>query len=233
MSIFSRIQKLIESNLNEILDKVEDPETQVNQVIRDLEQGLIDLRQNLASAMAAHKVSEFHLREILSEAKEWKDNAILALQNKDEALARKALEKKLYYQSRQTRSEDQIEQDLVIVERLRRDMSLLENKVSEARSKRETLVIKKESSQQRSEILNTQEGIVQKVSQAQDLIDRVGSLGQFEKDVIHQEAHAQAREELLAAQAHADFETKMKQMKKEQTIDEELALLKAELEDGE
>lgn len=230
MSIFSRIQKLVEANINDLLDKVEEPEAKVNQLIRDLENALIDLRQNLASAMAAQKVSEYHQREIQEEATEWKANAKLALKNGEEALARKALEKKIYYEGRLEHAANQVANDQDLAERLQAELKTLEDKVSEARVKRETLLMKKQSSLNRSEILNNQEAIHRKVDQANQMMDHEGVLGEFEKDLVHQEAMASAREEILDASKEADFEAKIQQMKKDQALDDELAALKAELE---
>lgn len=230
MSIFSRIQKLIEGNINEMIDKVEDPETKINQVIRDLEKGLMDLRTNLASAMAAAKVSEINLREIQEEANEWKSNAKLALESGDESMAKKALEKKIFYTKRVPQAENQLESDGQMVERFKGDLTRLEEKVAEARVKRETLLLKKQSTQNRNEILNTQEAIHQKMGVAHEMMENLGALGEIEKDLIHKEALATAREEIMQAGVEADFEAKMEAMKKDQELNDELAALKKEME---
>ena len=91
MSILQRIQSILVGNINELLDKVEDPETAVNQMIRDMEEAMSEMRNNTASAIATAKMTEKKLEKAGKEQRLWQQNAETALRSGDEELAKKAL----------------------------------------------------------------------------------------------------------------------------------------------
>jgi phage shock protein A len=131
MGILKRLREIIEGNIHDQLDKVDDPETRINQILRDLEAGLVEMRQTLAHSMANHHISGQNRDNLRKEAQEWEDHAARALKSGDEPLALKALEKKIYYKNRIQMAEEQVADDAALVEQVRKDMIRLEERFHE------------------------------------------------------------------------------------------------------
>ena len=94
MNIFERFSRVAKANVNELLNKMEDPEKVMNQAVEDLQKDLVKIRQSYAEVMATQKRMEKQRAAAEQLANEWLNRAQLALQNEDEELAREALSRK-------------------------------------------------------------------------------------------------------------------------------------------
>jgi phage shock protein A len=95
MSIFSRISDIIAANVNALLDKAEDPEKMIAQIIREMRTALERARQQGAGAIAAERQLARELNEHRNQIAFWQDRARNALSEKREDLARQALERRI------------------------------------------------------------------------------------------------------------------------------------------
>src|SRR5262249_34699519 len=95
MGVFSRVSDLIAANLNALLDRAEDPEKMLTQLIRDMEQGLVSARQRGARAIAAERRLERELEQNRQQGQYWKEQARRLLADGRESLARRALARKI------------------------------------------------------------------------------------------------------------------------------------------
>jgi phage shock protein A len=95
MGILSRISKVLESNLNALVDKAEDPAKILDQAIEDMKKGRMEAKQAIIEAKTQKKLLEKKREKALLEAAELEKKAMLALKAGDEALARKLLELKI------------------------------------------------------------------------------------------------------------------------------------------
>ena len=84
MGLFDRIDRVIKSNLNDMVRKAEDPEKMLEQAILEMQEDLVQLRQGVAQAIASQKRSEQQYNQSQNEANKWQRNAQLALQKGDE-----------------------------------------------------------------------------------------------------------------------------------------------------
>ena len=100
MGILSRFKDIMESNINAMLDKVEDPEKMIEQMLRNLNKDLSKVKEETASVMAAEKRAERELNECKEEIAEMMKYATRALQSGNEGDARSFLSKKAFLDSR-------------------------------------------------------------------------------------------------------------------------------------
>lgn len=88
MGLFDRISRLVRANLNDLVNKAEDPEKILDQAVIDMQEDLVQLRQAVAQAIANQKRSEQQYNQAQSQANQWESRAKLALQKGEEGLER-------------------------------------------------------------------------------------------------------------------------------------------------
>ena len=94
MGLFSRIGTLFRSNINELINKAEDPEKMLNQVLVDMKSQLVEAKKQVAVAIADEKRIKKQLDQETAKAKDWERKAMLAIKAGDDGLARAALARK-------------------------------------------------------------------------------------------------------------------------------------------
>jgi phage shock protein A len=99
MALLERVAMLIKADLNDLIDKAEEPEKLLKQLLLDMQNQYMQLKTQVAMAAADQYLLEQKRNEYLEAQKEWVDKADLALRKNDEQLARAALERSLAYES--------------------------------------------------------------------------------------------------------------------------------------
>ena len=227
MSILKRIRTYFVGSIHDIIDLAEDPESKVNQIIRELEEGLVELRKGTASAMASLYVAEENLSEIKEESALWLKNAELALKEDREDLARKSLEKKNFYDDRITSASKQVEDDRLVVNQLKDDLRQAEETVEKARLRRETLIAQRRAAEARSGMLDSSEKLKDSIYSVQSA-SGAETFRESEMDLRRLEAENRAKAELLGKGSDS-VEREMHEMQKKVAIDQELEALKSRL----
>src|ERR1022692_2189544 len=99
MALLERVATLVRANLNDLVDQAEDPEKMIKQVILDMQNQLLQVKTQVktqvAISIADQHVLEGKLREAEESEKQWMNRAGLAVDKKDEALARAAVERSM------------------------------------------------------------------------------------------------------------------------------------------
>ena len=95
MAIFERIGDLIKSNVNDLIDRAEDPEKMVKQVIIDMEEELRKTTSALGQAMGSKTGMQKQLDDSIAESQKWEQRAKSALEGGNEELAKQALNNKV------------------------------------------------------------------------------------------------------------------------------------------
>jgi phage shock protein A len=217
MGLFDRIRRLVSANLNDLVNKAEDPEKILEQAILEMQEDLLQLRQGVAQAIAAQKRTEQQYNNAQNEINKWQRNAQLALQKGDENLARQALERKKTFSDTGTALKASLDQQVTQVETLKRNLIQLESKISEAKTKKEML-------KARITAAKAQEQLGSMVS-GMNTGSAMAAFERMEEKVLMQEARAQSTAEL----AGADIESQFAQLEGGSDVDDELAALKASL----
>jgi phage shock protein A len=142
MALLERVSTLIRANLNDLIDKAEDPEKMIKQVILDMQNQLMQVKTQVAIAIADQHVLEKKQKDNAEKEAEWIRKAELAVDKKQDDLARAALERSMSYKQ-MTESFDSLMADQKTeVDNLKSALHRLEQKLAEAQSKSEMLIAK-------------------------------------------------------------------------------------------
>ncbi|MBW4577755.1 MAG: PspA/IM30 family protein [Aphanothece sp. CMT-3BRIN-NPC111] len=220
MGLIDRILRVIRANINSLIGQAEDPEKILEQAVEDMQHDLVQMRQAVAQAIATQKRTERQCSQNQSTAEEWYRRAQLALQQADEDLARQALTKRKSYQETAEALQAQVEQQNVIVSKLKQDMRMLESKISEAKTKKDMYIARARSAQA-SQRLNEMLGNVNTNSS-------LSAFDRMEEKVMQLEAQSEA----IASLGTDDLEKKFLSLEDAGDIDTELASMKAQMMTG-
>ncbi|HUJ21898.1 MAG TPA: PspA/IM30 family protein [Bryobacteraceae bacterium] len=215
MALLERVSTLVRANLNDLIDKAEDPEKMIKQVILDMQNQLMQVKTQVAIAIADQHLLEKKQIENREKGGEWMRKAELAVDKKQDDLARAALERSMSYQQMSESFDQQIADQKTQVENLKSALHKLEQKLAEAEAKSDVLV----AQHRRSRALN-------KASDAQLAMgdsSKAAAFDRMKRKVMHSEAASQAKAELVSS----DVEDRLAALEKEDHIDKLLADLKA------
>ncbi len=140
MPLLDRVTTLIRANLNDLVDKAEEPEKLLKQLLLDMQNQFMQVKTQVAIAIADQHLLEKKQHENLDSQKEWLRKAELAVQKNQEDLARIALERSLTYEDAAKNFAQQIEDQSHQVETLRDALHRLEQKITETRTRTELLI---------------------------------------------------------------------------------------------
>lgn len=219
MGILERISTIIKANINDLLDRAENPEIMLEQYIRDLESGVNEAREELVNAMADEKRLAARLEERKRQVREWEEKAEQAVRlGKDEA-ARSALRAARAYQDEANTTATAWEAQKEKVAELQEQYEQIEKKLATIRSERDALLAKYKATRAQERITTTKVS-ASKAKEALKGIERV-------KERMEQEAAKAAAREELAAMSTAVLEAEKSQEDIE--IEARLAELKAKI----
>ena len=149
MGIFTRFSDIVNSNINAILDKAEDPEKIVRLMIQEMEDTLVEVRSAAARSIADKKDLNRRLETLESEQRDWGAKAELALRKGREDLAKAALVEK----SRTSATADIIKSDYLVIDeglaKLNDDIARLENKLQDAKARQKSLLARHKTANSR------------------------------------------------------------------------------------
>jgi phage shock protein A len=220
MALLERVSTLVRANLNDLVDKAEDPEKMIKQVILDMQNQLLQVKTLVAISIADQHVLGKRRQENEENEKQWRRRAELAVDKGDDALARAALERAMSYQATTASFQQQVDDQKTQVENLKAALMKLQQKLAEAESKSDMLI----AQHRRSRALGkaTDAGLAMGDDSNSAAFDRM------KNKVHHSEATAQARSELLSS----DVEDRFASLEKQVEIDRLLEELKSKRKAG-
>lgn len=152
MGIFSRFSDIVNSNINAILEKAEDPEKIVRLMIQEMEDTLVEVRSAAARAIADRKETTRKLSRLQTEAASWQEKAELALDKNREDLARAALAEKSAAQKAADALAEQLTHLTEGLEKLNEDIGSLEEKLTDAKARRQAIIARHNTASKRLEV---------------------------------------------------------------------------------
>jgi phage shock protein A len=140
MALLERVSTLVRANINDMIDKAEDPEKMIKQVILDMQNQLLQVKTQVAIAIADQHLLERKQKENEEKTTEWVRKAELAVTKKDDDLARAALHRVESYREMAGGFTQQVADQKAQVENLKSALRKLEQKLEEARAKADVLI---------------------------------------------------------------------------------------------
>jgi phage shock protein A len=215
MALLERVSTLIRANLNDLIDKAEDPEKMIKQVILDMQNQLLQVKTQVAIAIADQHLLETKQKENAEKTAEWMRKAELAVGKKDDELARAALHRVESYRELSGSFTEQVADQKAQVENLKTALRQLEQKLTEAQAKADLLV----AQQRRARAV----GKAQDARAAMGDGSKVAAFDRMKRKVQQNEAVAQAKTELGVE----DVDDRFSAMEKADRVEALLAELKA------
>jgi phage shock protein A len=215
MPLFERVATLVRANLNDLLDQAEDPEKLIKQVILDMENQLLQVKTQVAVAIADHHVLDKKRLEHEERATDWMRRAELALDKDQEDLARAALARAMTCRRLAANYERQIADQQAEVEHLKNALRQLDQKLAESRAQSETLIAQHRRARALRNTTTSRSGARHR--------DHGATFRRMREKVLHAEATGRAVSEL----AEDDVEQRLGALADEAEIERMLAELKA------
>ncbi len=198
MGIFDRFKRVVQSNLNDMISKAENPEKMLNQLIMDMNEQLIESKKAVASAIADEKKLERDMINNQQQASDWEGKARLALKAGKEDLAKEALLRQQDYGNIASQFKQQFDAQHASVEKLKSSLRQLQEKIEEASRKKNLLVARAKRAEAQKRIQQTM-GSMSDTS-AFDTFDRMAA------KVDQIEAEADAMQEIEDTTSSPDQE---------------------------
>uniref|UniRef100_A0A7S0WW75 PspA/IM30 family protein n=1 Tax=Chlamydomonas leiostraca TaxID=1034604 RepID=A0A7S0WW75_9CHLO len=214
-NLFARVTRLISSYANNIVTTAEDPEKLLDQVVNEMQEDLIKMRQAAAQVMASQKQLEAKYKQAQMTADDWLRRAELAVGKGEDDLAKEALKRRKSYQENADQMKMQLEQQQKATDQLLANTRMLEAKLAEAKSKKETLKARAASAKTSKQIqemvgsLNTSNAVV--------------AFDKMEEKVMALEAEAQSTSALASPDA---LEARFAALEGSSGVEDDLAVLK-------
>lgn len=214
MGIFSRFKDIINSNINAMLDKAEDPEKLIRLMIQEMEDTLVEIRASCADAMATKKKVQRAQDDAKARADDWAARAELAVDKGREGLAREALMEKRRFTERAETLVSEAEQCDVLVEQYQADIVQLENKLAAAREKQRILIKRHAHAQQKKRAqldirrIETSDAML-RFEQFQNRIERM----EAEADLVNYGRKPTLEEEIANLETDEEIEEELKSLK--------------------
>lgn len=221
MGLFSRIGTLFRSNINELINKAEDPEKMLNQVLIDMKGQLVEAKKQVAVAIADEKRLKKQYEEEAGKAAEWEKKAMLALKAGNEELARAALQRKNGHDDICNSLKQQWDAQRESVDQLKQALRGLDSKIEEAKRKRNLLISRQKRAEAQRMINDTLSGI--KNTSAFDTFERMA------EKVTQLEAEAEATSEMGGALEESSLESQFKALEAGSGVDDQLEALKQKM----
>jgi phage shock protein A len=232
MSILKRISKLVTANINHMLDEAEEPEVMVKQLIRDMEESIIELRRETVRAVAREKQLTKQIHVTNDTVDNLEKKASFALDKGDDDLARQLLAKKLQSEKARETLEQELTGAKELAEQLKTDLTRLEDQVQVARRKKEELIRRQRAAEAQKRTQNAARKSMEAVGAATDSIaqfsESAGGIDSYETAISQLEAEAEAERELLDDSIKKELD--LQQAMEDKSVEEELKRLKSKRE---
>ncbi len=201
MSIFTKLSTVIKSNINDLISRSENPEKMLNQIILDMRGQLAKAKREVAAAIADERKLRASLDAEDKEMRRWEHNAVLAVKEGRDDLAKQALVRQQEHKERASTFDETWRTQAAEMEKLKGSLRQLNDKIEEAKRKRNLLVAKQRRAQAQRRIHETMSGLSN--TSAFDAFERMADkIDEQERESL---AHQEVNEALGPGTLEDDF----------------------------
>ncbi|MGN0840764.1 MAG: PspA/IM30 family protein [Candidatus Ornithospirochaeta sp.] len=212
MSIFTRFKDIVNSNINSLLDKAEDPEKMLRLMIGEMEDTVIDLKTTTAARMAEAIRSEKKVDEAKATVERWQARAELAIEKGKDDLAREALIEKKHAQEVYERALENISSLKKSVEEGKEEIRTLEDKIKAAKDKLATLQREQARAQER------RDSSINLNARFEEMENRINRMNAY-NDLSKKSEEKSAEEKFSEMEKNDEIEAEIERIKKEKGIE--------------
>lgn len=220
MGIFQRLSDLLKSNINDLIDKAEDPEKMVKQIILDMQKELNNSTQALGKAVASERMAEKQYQNSQQISADWESKAKAALAAGNTELAKKALAKKVKADEDTASYKEMYETISKQTADIKEQVETLKSKLDEAKSRQAMLIA-------RSQMADTQKNLAKSVG-GFDASSSTEKFNRMEEKIIRKEAEADAFADISDSLNGVDKDN-FDELQTNAKVDDELRRLMAEM----
>lgn len=216
MGIFSRFTDIVNSNINSLLDKAEDPEKMVRLIIQEMEDTLVEVRSTSARTLAEKKDVKRRAERYVSEADQWQEKAELALSKGRDDLAKAALQEKQKVADAAVALTEELQLIEDSLAKLQGEVATLQEKLQDAKARQKTILMRQKTASSRLD--------VKRKLDSGKVDDALNRFEHYERKIDNLEAEVESYE--IGKKSLAD---EIADLEADEKIDSELAALKAKL----
>lgn len=230
-TIVGRVSQLAKANINALLERAEDPEKMLNQLVVDFTNSIADAEEAVAQTIANTRMAEQDLQIDREAAQEWGRKAAAASAkaeqmrsggdtagaDKFDELARVALSRQISFEKDVREAEPRITQQNATVDQLKEGLGLMQAKLEDLKSRRSQLVARARSAEAQAQVQDSMSSI--------DVMDPTSDLSRFEDKVRRQETMVQGRAEARATTLEDQFD-ELEEFNDDAEVEARLAALK-------
>lgn len=210
-TILGRIAQLTRANINSLLDRAEDPEKMIDQLVRDYTNNIAEAEQAIAQTIGNLRLAEQDYNEDVAAVKEWGDKALAAAQRAEQSrsqgdtaaadrydnLAKVALQKQIGFENEVKQTAPILASQNEVAEKLKQGLAIMKDRLNELKTKRDQLVARAKQAQAQAKVQDAMGSI--------NVLDPTSELSRFEDQVRRQEAQVAGQAELQASSLDAQF----------------------------
>lgn len=220
MAIFERLGDLVRSNVNDLLDRAENPEKMVKQIIIDMEEQLRDATSGYATAMAGVNQVKKQMEQAQAQSRQWEEKAKMALGAGNEELAKQALVKKSESDALAETYKTNYDAMSARLADMKSQIDVLKQKLSEARSRQAMLIA-------RSKMADANESMAKSLG-GMDSKSAFAKMDKMEAKIADKEARAEAFAEVSGVDTAAEADP-FAAMEQDMAVSSDLERLKKEM----
>ncbi|MFP7706530.1 PspA/IM30 family protein [Trueperella sp. LYQ141] len=210
-SILGRIAQLTKANINALIDRAEDPQKMLDQIVRDYTNSIAEAEDAVAVTVGNLRLAQADYNEDIASAREWGQKAQAAVEKAKEMreagdetnaakfdnLAKVAIERQIQHENEARTAEPMIASQEEVVTKLKDGLNMMRSKLTELKSKRDQLVARQKSATAQSQVNKSLSSI--------NVLDPTSELSRFEDRVRREEALAAGQAEVSASSIEEQF----------------------------
>jgi len=224
MGIFQKLSTVLKSNINDLIARAEDPEKMLNQIILDMRDQLAKAKREVAAAIADERKLRAQLDDEIKHTRDWEHRAMLAVKEGRDDLAKQALIRQQEHAQRAAAMDQTWSSQAQETEKLKGSLRQLNDKIEEAKRKRNILIAKQKRAQAQRRIHETLSGLSD--TSAFEAFNRMAE--KIEESERRSLAHAEVTEALTGDTLEQDF-LRLESGYGDADVDDRLMALKQEM----